>query len=206
MELLMPFARGFVVNAGMIAAIGAINAFVLRQGVLRQHLLVTVLFCALADTLLILVGAAGLGLLISQVDWLLKSALWAGVVFLLWYAWLTLRSDPEPEQLILSSQGNRNLRKTLLVLMGLYFINPQTLVEVVVLIGSMAAQYPDDQRLAFTVGCILSSWVWFFGFGYGAKRLSHLLSSRTAWLWMNRITAMILVIVAVSMARQALMS
>lgn len=176
------FWPGFGLSLGLIAAIGAQNAFVLRQGVLRAHVLAVCLTCALSDALLIAAGVAGFGALAGQVPWVELLMRLGGALFLLAYGWRSfcsawrgggvLRAAP-------AGQGQR-LGAVLATTLALTWLNPHVYLDTVVLIGSVAAQYPGH-RLAFGLGAATASFVFFFSLGFGARFLAPVFARPTAW-------------------------
>ena len=174
------FFPGFALSFSLILAIGAQNAFVLRQGVRRQHVLPVVLTCALSDALLIAAGVAGMGRLAGAAPWFAPLMRFGGAAFLLWYGALNLRTAWRGGSGLTADQGaGHALPRTLAVLLALTWLNPHVYLDTVVLIGSIAAQY--DDRLAFGLGAGCASLVFFFLLGYGARLLAPLLARPGAW-------------------------
>ncbi|MFT4173985.1 MAG: LysE/ArgO family amino acid transporter [Rhodocyclaceae bacterium] len=174
--------KGFGLGAGLIIAIGAQNAHVLRMGLARRHVGVTVLVCVVGDVLLISAGVAGIGALIGQHAGLMALARWAGAAFLCWYglrAWAAARAG---EQLTLA-QGPRHLglRQATLAALAFTWLNPHVYLDTVVLLGSVASQQTTAARPWFAGGAITASLLWFASLGYGARLLSPWFATPTAW-------------------------
>lgn len=178
-----PFLQGFGLGAGLIIAIGAQNAFVLQQGLRRQHVFATAAICALCDAALILLGVAGLGAVITQSAHLTAVATWGGAAFLFVYGarsfWSALRPGTlDAEQ---STLPGSTLRATLLAVLGVSLLNPHVYLDTVVLVGSVGGRYPAGDRVAFAAGAMTASCLWFFGLAYGAARLAPLFRRPLAW-------------------------
>lgn len=176
-----PLLQGCITGAGLIIAIGAQNAFVLKQGLLKNQVFVTALFCALADALLIALGVGGVGRILASNYELLFIAKWGGAAFLLWYGYRSFRSVFRSKNLKASGSDTPNLKETLLTLAALTFLNPHVYLDTVVLLGSIGAQFPSDERPFFAIGAMIASFVWFFGLCYGARLLAPLFEKPVAW-------------------------
>lgn len=174
------FGIGLVTGLGLILAIGSQNAFVIRQGVLRQHVFAVAALCTAADAALIALGVAGLGALIAQAPTLVAVARWAGAAYLLWFgaraAWNAVRRDHkgiEAAEVQVAAGGS--LRRVLLATAGFTFLNPHVYLDTVVMLGGLGAQYAQwTDRLAFLAGAASGSLIWFFALAYGAHTLSPL--------------------------------
>lgn len=196
--------EGFLTCMGLIVAIGAQNAFVLRQGVRREHVGVVVAVCAASDALLYTAGGAGLGALVEQHAGLVEVARWAGAAVVLGYGALAARrawrggEELEAARDAAQPDAGRRLRPVLLTALALTWLNPHVYLDTVVLQGSIAAGYGDDRWL-FTGGAVVSSVLWFVGLGYGARYLAPLLRRPGAWRVVDGVIALIMVAVAVSL-------
>lgn len=192
-------STGFFLGASLIIAIGAQNAFILRQGLVRQHVFVLCLICALSDALLIALGVGGLGTLIVSRPVLVTVATWGGAAFLLWYASVALRRALSPAAL-LAAAGNRadaGLKSAVLTCLGFTFLNPHVYLDTVVLVGSLSARWEGEARLAFAVGAMAASFVWFFALGYGARLLAPLFARPVAWRVLDSLIAAVMAGLAV---------
>ncbi len=173
---------GFGLGAGLIVAIGAQNAHVLRQGLRRQHVLAVASVCSIADAVLIAAGAAGFGGLVARSPALTAVAAWGGAVFLFGYGVRAFRSAWRPAALIAGRGDDAvGLRPVLLVTLALTFLNPHVYLDTVVLLGSIAAQYGPGERAIFAGGAAAASFLWFFGLGFGASRLAPVFARPGAW-------------------------
>ncbi|WP_271893471.1 LysE/ArgO family amino acid transporter [Candidatus Phyllobacterium onerii] len=172
---------GFLLGASLIIAIGAQNAFILRQGLLREHVFLLSLICALSDALLITAGVAGLGTLIAQSPTLISVVTLGGAVFLFWYASVAFRRALHPEVLKAANTGNGNLKVAIGTVLALTFLNPHVYLDTVVLLGGLSARFEGWNRAAYGAGAALASFIWFFGLGYGARLLQPIFAKPAAW-------------------------
>lgn len=192
---------GFGSGLSLIIAIGAQNAFVLRQGIRREHVGAVALLCALADALLIGAGVLGIGTLVEQAPVVLEVVKWGGVVFLLCYAVLALRRAVHPETLRAGGTATgASLSAALTTAAALTFLNPHVYLDTVLLLGSIANQHGADGRWVFAVGATLGSFVWFFALAYGARRLAPLFAKPMAWRVLDGSIAVVMTLIALSLA------
>ena len=186
---------GFALGFSLILAIGAQNAFVLRQGLRREHVFPLVLTCAVSDAILIAAGVAGFGTLAQAVPWFETVMRWGGAVFLTWYGLRSLLSAWRGGAVMEVGQGQRSsLRSVLLTVLAFTWLNPHVYLDTVVLIGSISAQYED--RLGFALGAMLSSFVFFFSLGYGARILSPFFARPKAWQVLDGIIGVVMLLIA----------
>jgi L-lysine exporter family protein LysE/ArgO len=191
---------GLGVGGGLIVAIGAQNAYVLRLGLLRRHVLPVVAFCALSDAALIAAAAAGLGGLIARVPWLQDGAAIAGSVFLIWYGLRAARAAMNPGRLdVAESDGAGTRAQALATVAAFTWLNPHVYLDTVVLLGSLSAQYPPAARTAFALGAMAASLVWFPALGYGARLLAPLFRTPRAWQILDSLIALIMFSIAASL-------
>ncbi|MFT6089247.1 LysE/ArgO family amino acid transporter [Sulfitobacter sp.] len=183
------FLPGFALSLTLILAIGAQNAFVLRQGLRQSHVFWVCLTCAISDGILIAAGVAGFGALGQAVPWFEPVMRYGGAAFLIWYGVQNARSAWRGgEVLEAEGAGPLTLRRTLLTLLALTWLNPHVYLDTVVLLGSISAQY--DNRLAFGIGAVTASFVFFFGLGYGARLLSPLFARPRSWQILDGLIAL----------------
>ncbi|THH36248.1 amino acid transporter [Aliishimia ponticola] len=183
------FLSGFFLSLSLILAIGAQNAFVLRQGLMRQHVFAVCLFCAVSDALLITAGVAGFGALATAVPWFETAMRYGGAAFLIWYGWKNAYSAWQGGA-ALQTEGPAQTRLSVILatLAALTWLNPHVYLDTVVLIGSISAQYPD--RLSFGIGAVLASFTFFFSLGYGARLLSPVFRLPRAWQVLDALIAL----------------
>jgi L-lysine exporter family protein LysE/ArgO len=190
---------GLLTGLSLIVAIGAQNAFVLRQGLLKKHVLVMVLICAISDATLIILGVFGLGALISALPWLLEVIRWVGVAFLFWYGSTSLRRFMKNESLKAAETGSGNLKQTVLTTLALTFLNPHVYLDTVIFIGGIASQF-GDQKWFFALGAVTASFVWFFSLGFGASKASVLVSKPAFWKILDVFIAAVMYSLAITLA------
>lgn len=194
------FIEGFGTSAGLIIAIGAQNAFVLKQALLKNHVLLIVLLCACIDAILIILGVGGFGTFLTSNALLLAIARWGGAAFLAYYGFRSFRSIFKSEALKLSSSHKRlDLKTTLSTGLAFSLLNPHVYLDTVVLLGSIGAQFPPAERLLFTLGAILASFSWFFTLGYGARYLAPLFQKPIAWKILDFFIGCVMWTIAVSL-------
>jgi L-lysine exporter family protein LysE/ArgO len=193
------FFNGFVLGASLIIAIGAQNAFILRQGLLRKHVFVLCLICALSDALLIAMGVAGLGTLISSSPRLISAVTLGGALFLFSYAVIALRRAVRPSALRASGEGGGSLRAAIAACLAFTFLNPHVYLDTVVLVGSLSAKYTGHARFAFAEGAMAASFVWFFTLGYGARLLEPVFAKPAAWRILDCVIAVVMTGIGLSL-------
>ena len=199
--MLTSLVAGFGTGLSLIVAIGAQNAFVLRQGIRREHVGAVAGLCALSDAALIVAGVLGIGTVVERAPVVLDIVRWGGVVFLLGYAVIALRRALRPEVLRAVADGaGTTLAAALTTAAALTFLNPHVYLDTVLLLGSIANQHGDDGRWDFATGAVLASLVWFFGLGYGARRLAPLFAKPVAWRVLDASIAAVMTLIALSLA------
>jgi L-lysine exporter family protein LysE/ArgO len=198
---------GAALGASLIIAIGAQNAFVLRQGLRREHVPAVVTICALVDTALIVAGVAGFGSLIARFPRAVELAAWGGAVFLTAYGARALRAAVRPKTLHAeadaASHGSR-LGSVVAATLAVSLLNPHVYLDTVVLLGSVAAQYPPEQRASFAIGAVAASFAWFFSLGFGARLLAPLFERPVAWRILDGVIGVIMLAIAFSLVRNVL--
>ena len=190
---------GFLTGLSLIVAIGAQNAFVLRQGLLRKHVFVIVLICALSDALLIALGVLGLGSLISALPWLLEVIRWVGVTFLVWYGSSSLRRFVKQDSLKAAETSVGSVKQAVLTTLALTFLNPHVYLDTVIFIGGIANSF-GDQKWWFVLGSITASFLWFFSLGFGASKASVLVSKPVFWKILDVFIAAVMFSLAITLA------
>ena len=196
--MMASFFPGFLLSLSLILAIGAQNAFVLRQGLRREHVFWVCLTCAISDALLIAAGVAGFGALAQAVPWFETVMRYGGAAFLIVYGWRNALSAWRGGA-ALQAEGDTptSLRRTLLTLMALTWLNPHVYLDTLVLLGSISAQYED--RFAFGAGAVLASFTFFFALGYGARLLQPVFAKPFSWRLLDGIIALTMWLVAASL-------
>jgi L-lysine exporter family protein LysE/ArgO len=186
---------GFAASLVLIVAIGAQNAFVLRQGLRREHVIAVVVTCAVSDLALIVAGIAGLGAVVTARPTAVTVIRWAGAAFLLAYAALAARRAWRPSALTTTDRAPATLRATLLTCLALTYLNPHVYLDTVLLLGSVAQQHPH--RWLFGIGAAVASTAWFAALGLGAHRLAPVLSRPVAWRVLDGLISVIMAAIAV---------
>lgn len=181
--MLTPLIQGFTLGASLIIAIGSQNAFVLRQGLRREHVFTICSICFLCDALLILLGVGGFGALVASSQKLMLMARWGGALFLLFYGVRSFLSAFKAETLIAdeSKSAASGLTWAIATTLALTLLNPHVYLDTVILLGSIAGQLPEKDRVAFAVGSICASMIWFYGLGYGSRILAPVFRTQIAW-------------------------
>jgi len=185
-------ASGFLLGLGLIVAIGAQNAYVLRVGLKRQHVFAICLVCSLADALLIVAGVAGLGTWIARSPELIRWVTLAGALFLTAYGIMAARRVMKTETLAPSQGSETGLRGTLAAGLAFTFLNPHVYLDTVVLVGGLSAAYAGLARAGFGAGAAMASFVWFFGLGYGARLLMPIFSQPVSWRVLDGLVAIVM--------------
>lgn len=200
MDLLAPLAAGFGLGASLIVAIGAQNAFVLRQGLRREHVGTVVLACTAIDALLIAVGTAGLGAALGSHPALLRALSWAGAAVLAVYAVQAARRALRPGTLRAADGASAPRRAVLAQVVALSLLNPHVYLDTVLLIGSVGAQHPAATRPAFALGAAVASACWFTLLGFGARAAAPLFATPLAWRVLDAAVAATMATLAVLLA------
>jgi L-lysine exporter family protein LysE/ArgO len=196
--------EGFLLGAGLIIAIGAQNAFVLRQGLKREHVFAVATVCSLSNALLIAVGVAGMGELVKASPALLTLVTVAGIAFLAAYGAIAFFRALRPGRLEAAASRRQGLGATLLTALALTFLNPHVYLDTVVLIGGLSARHEGAAAVAFAVGAAAASAVWFYGLGFGARLLAPLLARPAAWRLLDLGIAVVMWGIAIRLAVEAL--
>ncbi|MEY3406519.1 MAG: hypothetical protein RLZZ556_591 [Actinomycetota bacterium] len=190
---------GFLTGLSLIVAIGAQNAFVLRQGLARSNVFLVVLICSVSDALLIALGVLGLGTAIESLPVLLEVVRWFGVGYLIWFGISSLRRAFKAESLSASSNSAASIKQAVLTTLSLTFLNPHVYLDTVIFVGGLSHQF-GDQAFVFAVGAMTASFVWFFSLGFGASRLSPLMSKPVFWKILDIFIALVMFTIAISLA------
>lgn len=200
--LLAAFA-GLGLGLALIVAIGAQNAFVLRQGLRGEHVVAVVAVCALSDLLLIIAGVAGTGALLDRVPTAVPVMRWLGAAFLLGYGALAARRALRPAGALVAQASQQTpLLPTVLTASALTWLNPHVYLDTVVLLGSVAATH-DDLRWHFGAGAAVGSLLWFSVLGAGARLLRPVFAKPGAWRVLDATIAVVMGILAVGLVRGA---
>jgi L-lysine exporter family protein LysE/ArgO len=194
-----PILLGFLTTMTLIAAIGAQNAFVLRQGIRGEHVIPVIALCTVSDLILIAAGIAGVGALVTAHPDAMTVARLGGAAFLIGYGVLAARRVFRPSALNPSERNPARLAEVLLTCAAMTWLNPHVYLDTVVLLGSLANEH-RDQRWLFGAGSVAASALWFTGLGLGAKRLAGLFATPLTWRILDGAIAVIMVALGVWMA------
>lgn len=197
------YITGFTMGLSLIVAIGAQNSFVLRQGLRNEHVFAVCLTCALSDAVLILAGVVGLRQATAMLPLLEPTLRYGGAAFLFWYGVRSLLSAlRSSEALAVGPGGGASLSASLMTCAALTWLNPHVYLDTVLLIGSIASQFPG-QELIFAAGAMTASVLFFFGLGYGARWLRPLFANPAAWRILDGIVAATMWAIAFKLIRGA---
>jgi L-lysine exporter family protein LysE/ArgO len=193
------WGAGLMTGLALIIAIGAQNAFVLRQGIRREHVGVVVALCMAGDAVLILGGTAGIGALVSRFPGVLDVLRWGGAVYLAWWALRSFASAAKPASL--TAEAPRSRGSVVATTLALTYLNPHVYLDTVVLLGGLANQHGPEVRWVFASGAVVGSVVWFSALGYGARALSGVLSSPRTWRVVDVVIGVVMLALAVNLVR-----
>ena len=200
--MIQSFLTGFFLGLSLIMAIGAQNTFVLRQGILGQHVFYIALFCALSDALLISFGVVGISFFLNNFITQNSNILFGlSAVWLTGYGVIRLKSALKSNNAIqIEASKLKGLFPTISVVAVLTFLNPHVYLDTMILIGSISQQFSGFQKITFTLGACLASFVFFFSLAYGAKILTPLMQSHSAWRVFDCLIALIMFTIAFQLA------
>jgi L-lysine exporter family protein LysE/ArgO len=199
------FTTGFALGATLIVAIGAQNAFVLRQGIRKEHVAPIVAFCAIADLFLIGVGVAGLAGILGDAPTLVALLTIAGSAFLIWYGIRALQRALLPQSLH-AAAGNEplSLGNAMAQAAGFTLLNPHVYLDTVLLMGSIGTRQPPDMRIWFVGGAACASGVWFTTLGFGARLLAPIFAKPRAWQVLDTLVGLTMLFLAFVLIRQSI--
>ncbi len=195
---------GFVLAISLIMAIGAQNAFILRQGLKREHVFILCLICALSDTMLIAAGVAGLGTLIRQYPAALMAVSVGGAAFLFVYGLMAFRRAFNPDVLKAGAGPSLPPGKAVAACLAFTFLNPHVYLDTVILLGGLSARYEGLDRLAYALGASAGSFAWFFSLGYGARLLAPVFARPKSWQVLDILIGMVMWALAAKLATELL--
>ena len=200
------YVRSLLLSLGLIVAIGAQNAFVLRQGLRREHVGSVVLFCAVADALLIAAGVLGMAQALGAQPALARALALAGAAFLAVYGWQALRRARQPQQMHAAGGGAGLARAGALAQAAAFtLLNPHVYLDTVLLVGSIGAQEPAALRGWFIAGAASGSLLWFGLLGYGARWLAPLFARPRAWQVLDMLIGLTMAVLSALLVRHALL-
>lgn len=199
--MIVTVLKGFATGGALIVAIGSQNAFILRQGLRREHVLPLVAFCALSDAALIFAGIGGAGALIRGNALLLEITRYGGAAFLAGYGLLAARRAWKGGHMQLQQHGGGSLKAALVTCFAFTFLNPHVYLDTVVLVGTVANQQGVEARWWFGAGAAIASVVWFSALGFGARLLAPWFEKDGSWRVLDSLIAVVMLLLAASLLR-----
>jgi len=206
---LTAYSHGAVLSASLIVTIGAQNAFVLRQGIMRSHVGKIVALCSLSDFILIAAGVGGASTLAARYPRFVEFVLYAGLAYLAWFGIGALSRALRPGHAVMEVQGGsagiapggQSALAAVLTTLALTWLNPHVYLDAMLLIGTAGAREPENGRLAFALGAMTASLIWFVSIGYGARFLAPLFRKAAAWRLLDGATGGMVLLVAATQLR-----
>jgi len=194
------FLKGLSIGLGLIMAIGVQNAFVLKQGILRNHVLMIVLLCSFIDALMIIIGVSSLGSIFTAHEMLIALTRWAGALFLLYYGTKSFISFQKSHNLTIDDQSqNLTQRQAIITTLAFSFLNPHLYIDTCLLIGTIGSHMLYGEKLYFAMGACLASFIWFFALGFGARYLRPFFARPLSWKILDFIVGCTMYIIAISL-------
>ena len=197
--MLLTFLKGLGTGAGLIIAIGAQNAFVLSQGIRKNHVLTIALICSLCDVLLICIGISGIGALVAKNAKLTTIATTGGAIFLFWYGFRSFLSAWKGDSIEIDNESLNSLKAIVTATLAVTFLNPHIYLDTVVLMGSISSKFPGNGRYVFGAGAITASFLWFFSLSFGGRALAPYFKEPVAWKVLDTLIGIIMWLIAISL-------
>ncbi|OCG13318.1 amino acid transporter [Gilliamella sp. App6-5] len=197
--MLSEILRGALISASLIIAIGAQNLFVLKQGLLKNHIFYVSAICFICDFALMSVGIFGVGTFIGSNPLITNILAILGAVFLVWYGFCAFKSAIKgTSSMQIESQvpNNNSLLKVVLATLAITLLNPHVYLDTVVIVGGIAGTLTSEQKLAFLFGTVCVSFIWFFSIGYGARLLTPLFRQKRIWVILDCIVGTVMFYIA----------
>jgi len=199
---MLPFyLKGLGLGAGLIVAIGSQNAHVLRMGLRRQHVALTVAVCIACEMLLIGAGVAGVGTMVERSPLLLAMARWGGAAFLFWYGVRAWRAAFGRHALQASSTLDMTARQAIGTVLAVTLLNPHVYLDTVVLLGAIGGQQGPAGKWWFALGAMSAGAIWFIALGFGARLLSPLFAKPAAWRVLDGLIGLVMFVLAFTVAK-----
>ena len=192
------FLPGFFTGLSLIIAIGAQNAFVIRQGLTKRYVFTVVAICSIIDASLIALGIGGLGAAIAGLPWLLEVIRWFGVAYLTWFGIKSLISATKNQTMDASGVESKSAGKVITTVLAMSLLNPHVYLDTVIFVGGVGNTFGENRWL-FAYGAMLASLVWFTSIGYGAKATSRFMSKPVFWKVLDGLIAVIMFTLAITL-------
>ena len=197
------FIQGVLISGGLIIAIGAQNAFILRQGLLGQKVLYACAVCFLCDAVLITLGILGVGSILQNSPFFLNSLAILGAIFLYWYGGNSFFRAYKGNSHLHVEQGGSNqqsVAKLMLITLAITLLNPHVYLDTLVIIGGIGGTLDSEEKYWFLLGSIIASFVWFFGLGYASKKLIPFFESSKTWVVLDILIGIVMCWIATGLA------
>ncbi|MBI0029098.1 amino acid transporter [Gilliamella sp. B14448G11] len=191
--------RGALISASLIIAIGAQNLFVLKQGLLRNHIFYVSGICFICDFVLMSIGILGVGTFISTNPLITNILAILGALFLLWYGFKAFKSaikGTSSMQVQSQNSNDNSLVKVILATLAITLLNPHVYLDTVVIVGGIAGTLSSEQKIAFLIGAVCVSFIWFFSIGYGARLLTPLFKQKRMWVILDCLVGLVMFYIA----------
>ena len=189
--------EGALISLSLIVAIGAQNAFVIRQGLSDRHVFLVCTICAFSDATLISLGVFGFGEIISNSDNLSELIRWFAISFLIIYSIMRFKAAYDGNALDIDDEKNFvSAKKTAIITLGFTWLNPHVYLDTTVLLGTASLQFQGDEKIAFAIGAMMSSFLFFYSLGFGARRLAPLLKTEKVWKIIDVVIGIIMIWIA----------
>ncbi len=189
--------EGALISLSLIVAIGAQNAFVIRQGLSDRHVFLVCTICAFSDATLISLGVFGFGEIISNSDNLSELIRWFAISFLIIYSIIRFKAAYDGNALDIDDGKNFvSAKKTAIITLGFTWLNPHVYLDTTVLLGTASLQFQGDEKIAFAIGAMMSSFLFFYSLGFGARRLAPLLKTEKVWKIIDVVIGIIMIWIA----------
>ena len=197
--MLNSYLQGLAVGLSLIIAIGAQNAFVLKQGLKKQYVFWVCLICAVSDAVLIAMGVAGFSTVLQHFPHIIQFTRWGGAAFLIYYGWQHAKQAIQSSQILQAQVAEeQNLAQCLLLCLGLTWLNPHVYLDTVILLGSISTQFPQTRHW-FALGAMSASCLFFFILGYGARVLRPVFANPISWKILDGLIALTMWGIALSL-------
>ena len=197
--MLAEILRGAMISGSLIIAIGAQNLFVLKQGLLKNHIFFVSAICFICDFTLMSIGIMGVGTFISANPFITNILAILGALFLIWYGFNALKSaikGTSSMQIEYQDTKNNSLLKVVLATLAVTLLNPHVYLDTVVIVGGIAGTLTSEQKIAFLIGAVCVSFIWFFGIGYGARLLTPLFKQKRMWVILDCLVGLVMFYIA----------
>lgn len=190
--------EGALISFSLIIAIGAQNAFVIRQGLSNNHVFLVCTICAFSDAALICLGVFGFGEFLSNSEIIAIFIKWMAISFLILYAIIRFKGAFEGNSLDIGGKYDTiSVKKTAIITFGFTWLNPHVYLDTTVLLGTASLQFQGDEKIAFAIGAVCSSFIFFYSLGFAARRLAPVLKTEKAWKLIDLVIGFVMLWIAI---------